>query len=66
MGLEINLRKNYAQHIGINDEDYIAEQEQFIYQDDEIISNANAILQMNILSNENLDKLKQGQILWVF
>ena len=62
LGVQIHLSKNYAQHIGINDDDYIAEGA-IISTDHEIISNANAILQMNILSNENLDKLKQGQFL---
>ena len=62
LGVQIHLSKNYAQHIGINDDDYIAEGA-IISTDHEIISNANVILQMNILSNENLDKLKQGQFL---
>ena len=62
LGVQIYLSKNYAQHIGISDDDYIAEGAT-ISTDHEIISNSNVILQMNILSNENLGKLRQGQFL---
>ncbi len=60
LGLQVNLSKNYASHIGITDEQY--EQEgAMISESEKVIENSNAILQMNILSNENLDKLKDKQ-----
>ena len=47
---------------GISDDDYQKEGAN-IKSDDEIILNSNAILQMSILSDENLHKLKKDQIL---
>ena len=62
LGLNVHLSKNYALHLGISDDLYIAEGAS-ILSDDEIISNSNAILQMNIPSDEILKKLKKNQIL---
>ena len=62
LGLEVHLSKDYAIHLGISDKEYI-EGGANILSSDEIISNSNAILQMNILDNENLNKLKKDQIL---
>ena len=62
LGFEINLSKDYASHIGIKDSLY--EQEGAIFlSEEEIISNSDLILQLNILSDENLKKLKKNQIL---
>ena len=63
LGLEIHLSKDYASHIGIDDKDYESEGATILSNDDEIISNSDAILQMSIPSNEKLDKLKSNQIL---
>ena len=49
-------------HIGITDKEYELEGAQFFNKDEEVISQSDAILQMNIISDENLDKLKQNQI----
>ena len=62
LGLEIYLTKDYASHIGIKDEEYETEGAK-IKSNDEVISSANAILQMNILNDESLNKLKKDQIL---
>ena len=62
LGFEVHLCKDYAIHLGIRDKDYI-EVGASINSIDEVISSSNAILQMNILENENLDKLKKNQIL---
>ena len=62
LGFEIYLGKNYASHLGIKDETFELEGAK-IKSDDEVLSNANAILQMNILDDQNLNKLKEGQIL---
>tara|TARA_B100000886_G_scaffold137134_1_gene92678 strand:+ start:1183 stop:2268 length:1086 start_codon:yes stop_codon:yes gene_type:complete len=62
LGFEIYLTKDYASHIGIKDEEYEAEGAN-IKSIDEVISSANAILQMNILNDESLNKLKKDQIL---
>ncbi len=62
LGLEVHLSKDYAIHLGISDKNYETEGAS-IKSINETISNADAILQMNIPSNENLDKLKKDQIL---
>ena len=53
LGLEVHLSKDYAKHIGISDQEY-EEEGASISDSSEIISNSNAILQMNILNDENL------------
>ena len=63
LGLEIYLSKNYASHIGIKDTEYETEGAKIFENSEDVISNSNAILQMNILSDENLNKLKKDQIL---
>ena len=62
LGLGVHLTKNYALHIGITDKEYELEGAKFFNKDEEVISQSDAILQMNIISDENLDKLKQNQI----
>ncbi len=63
LGLEIYLSKDYASHLGIKDHEYEKEGATILSTNDEIIANSNAILQMNILSDEMLNKLKKNQIL---
>ncbi len=62
LGLDLHLSKDYAVHLGIKDEVYEAEGAN-ISTTEKIISNSNALLQMNILSDKNLDMLKKDQIL---
>ena len=62
LGLDVNLCKDYALHLGISDKEYINEGAN-IKSEQDIISNSDAILQMNILNEDNLNKLKQDQIL---
>ena len=62
LGLNIHLSKNYALHLGINDDHYKSEGAS-ISSEEEIISNSNAILQMNIPNDSILNKLKKNQIL---
>jgi len=63
LGLKVHLAKNYAFHLGISDELYELEGAQILKNDEEVVSTSNAILQMNIPSNEVLKKLKKDQIL---
>ena len=63
LGLDVKLSKDYASHLGISDRDYEEEGATILPNDEEVILNSDAILQMNILSDENLNKMKQGQIL---
>ena len=63
LGLEVNLIKDYATHMGISDELYKAEGAKFYSSEDEVLSNSNVITQMSILNDNNLSKLKKNQIL---
>lgn len=63
LGLEIHLAKDYASHLGISDKEYEIEGAVIKENVSEIISNSDAIIQMNILSDDNLVKLNKDQIL---
>ena len=63
LGLDVHLIKNYANHLGINDKEYKAEGAKIFENEDDVISSSNAILQMSILNQNNLEKLKEKQIL---
>ena len=63
LGLEVYFSKDYASHLGIKDSDYQNEGATIIDNNEEIILKVDALLQMNILSDENLNKLKKDQIL---
>ena len=62
LGLEVYLTKDYAKHLGIEDEEYKTEGA-VIKSEDEVLSNSNAIIQLTLLNDENLNKLKNNQIL---
>ncbi len=62
-GLEVYLSKNYAQHLGIDDKEFETQGAKICLTEDEVITSSDAIIQMNILSENNLKKLKKEQIL---
>ena len=63
LGLKTHLIKNYASHLGIEDDQYKSNGAVIFESADDVISNSNAILQMNIPNDETLSKLKKNQIL---
>ncbi len=63
LGIEINLVKNFASHLGFTDQNYEEEGVNILSSDDEVLSNSDLILQMNIPRDEILNKLKKNQIL---
>ena len=63
LGLDVCLKKSYASHLGISDDQYAKEGASFFETNEEIISKSDAILQLNILKDEDLKRLKQNQIL---
>ena len=63
LGLKVNLTKDYAIHLGISDKEYETEGANIFLNDEKVISNSDAILQMNIPVDQNLTKLKKNQIL---
>ena len=62
LGLEVYLCKDYATHLGYNDEQYKSEGANILNNNDEVLSNSNVIAQMNILTDDNLNKLRSKQI----
>ena len=58
IGLEVCLSKNYGSHLGINDEIYRNEGAKILKSEKKFFSFRRAILQMNILNDTNLNKLK--------
>ena len=63
MGLEVNLTKNYALHLGINDKKYQEVGANILSHEDVLLLNSDVILQMNIPDEETLNKLRANQIL---
>ena len=49
--------------LGINDDEFEKEGAEIEENDSEVISKSNLLLQLNILNEENLNKLKKDQIL---
>ncbi len=62
LGLDVQLSKDYALHLGIKDKEF-EEEGAKISDKEKIISHSDALLQMNILSDEDLNKFKKNQIL---
>ncbi len=63
LGLDVHLTKDYGLHLGITNKDYEKEGVKIFNSDEEVISNSNVILQMNLPTDEILNKLKKDQIL---
>ena len=63
LGLEVYLTKNYATHLGILDKEYEEEGATLFENEDDVLSKSDAILQMSILNDANLKKLRSNQIL---
>ena len=63
LGFDVHLSKDYGSHLGISDHNYEAEGAIIFESEDEILLNSNAVLQMNILSDDKLQKMKSDQIL---
>ena len=63
MGFSIFIPKGYGEHIGISDYNFSKEGAEIKNNDDEVISESNLLLQLNILHDDNLKKLKENQTL---
>ena len=62
LGLDIHLSVNYASHLGIKDNEYEKEGANIISNSSEIIAKADVIVQMDILSDENLKSLNYSNL----
>ena len=62
LGLEVILSKNYASHLGIPDKEYESLGAK-ILGDNEVINQADIIVQVGLLSNDKSSLLREGQTL---
>jgi len=63
IGLGINLEKNYAVHLGIEDKDYENYGVKFFSNSPEVINNSDLILKVNCPNDEVVKNLKEKQII---
>ena len=63
LGLSINLEKNYAIHLGIEDKEYEKLGVKFFSNSIEVINNSNLILKINCPNDEDIKNLKEKQII---
>ena len=63
LGLSVNLEKNYAVHLGIEDKQYEETGVKFFGSSKEIINNSNLILKVNCPTDEETKVLKEKTIL---
>ncbi len=63
LGLTIVLPKSYGDHLGIPDLQFQNEGAEILENEEKVLEVSDAILQMNLIENENFDKLKNGQFL---
>ena len=62
LGFEISLAEKYGEHLGFKDSDY-KELGVEISNKTEALNNADIIIQLGLLSDENLSNLKENQTL---
>ena len=63
LGLEVSLSENYGEHLGFKDNDYKELGVEISKKDDDVINNADIIVQLDLLSDDNLLLLKKNQTL---
>ena len=63
LGFQITLVEKYGEHLGFNDIDYKELGVEISTNETEILSKANIIIQLGLLSDENLLNLKENQTL---
>ena len=61
LGLDISLSKNYGEHLGFKDSDYKKLGVEISDKEDQVLSNADIIVQLGLLSDKNLLLLKENQ-----
>ena len=63
LGFEISLVEKYGEHLGFKDDDYQKIGVKVSNSEAEALKNADIIIQLGLLSNENLSNLKESQTL---
>jgi NAD(P) transhydrogenase subunit alpha len=63
LGFEVSLSKKYGEHLGFKDNEYKELGVKFFDKDTEVLSSASIIVQLGLLSDENILLLKENQTL---
>ena len=63
LDLNVILPEGYGAHLGFSDKDFIDEGAEILDGDEKVLSEANIILQMNLIAEENFKKLNNEQFL---
>ncbi len=63
LGIEVNLKENYGSHLGIKDKEYLDLGAKILKSDEEIIDKSNILVQLGILDDDTVGKLKENQTL---
>ena len=63
LGFAVALSEKYGEHLGFNDNEYRELGVEFYKQDSEVLNNADIIVQLGLLSDNNLLLLKENQTL---
>ena len=63
LGFEVSLSKNYGQHLGLEDNEYKELGVKIHNNDNEIITSADVIVQLGLLSDDKISQIKKDQIL---
>ena len=63
LGFDISLSENYGEHLGFKDNDYKKLGVEISHKKDQVLSDADIIVQLGLLSDENLLLLRENQTL---
>ena len=63
LGFEVVISEKYGEHLGFKDDDYKELSVQISNKESEILSKADIIVQLGLLSDENISLLKENQTL---
>ena len=63
LGFEVSLIKNYGSHLGIKDEQFKDEGVKILNDDSEVLNSSNIIVQLGMLSDDKISKIKEDQTL---
>ena len=61
LGIEVSLPENYASHLGFKDEEYKESGVSILKDENEIIKNADVVVQLCLLDNDKISLLKENQ-----
>ena len=63
LGFKVSIVEKYGEHLGFKDSDYKELGVEISTKESEVLNNADIIIQLGLLSDENLSNLKDNQTL---